>query len=125
MYLTDTCALLWFLDDDGHLSKKAKDVIGKNEDVYLSVASLWEIAIKKSIRKLDIEESVTDIERICDDYGITILPIKTRYLERIQTLPMYHSDPFDRLIIATALEEGMTLITHDTKIRQYDIKLVW
>ena len=62
---------------------------------------------KKSINKLDIEESVTDIENICDDYGITIVPIKTKYLERLQLLPMIHSDPFDRLIISTAMEEKM------------------
>ena len=74
---------------------------------------------------MDIEESITEIEKICDDYGIVILPIKTRYLERMQILPMIHSAPFDRLIIATALEEGMKLITHDSKIRKYDIELVW
>ena len=125
MYLMDTCALLWFLDNDGQLSKKAKDIIGKSEELYLSIASLWEIAIKKSINKLDIEESVTDIEKICDEYRITILPIKTRYLERMQILPMIHADPFDRLIIAAALEEGMRLITHDSKIQKYDVELVW
>lgn len=125
MYLMDVCALLWFLDDNGQLSEKAKDIIGKSDDLYFSIASLWEIAIKKTIRKLDIEESVTDIERICDDYGISILPIKTKYLERVQMLPMIHADPFDRLIMATALEEGMKLITHDSKIQQYDVELVW
>lgn len=125
MYLLDTCTLLWFLDDSGQLSKKARDIIGKSEDLYFSIASLWEIAIKKTIHKLDIEESVTDIERICDDYGITILPIKTKFLERLQVLPMYHSDPFDRLIIATAIEEEMQLITHDSKIQKYELELVW
>lgn len=73
-------------------------IIGKS----LSIASLWEIAIKKTINKLDIEESVTDIEKICDDYGISILPIKKKYLERVQILPVIHSDPFDRLIIYCA-----------------------
>lgn len=125
MYLLDTCTLLWFLDDNGQLSRKARDIIGKSEDLYFSIASLWEIAIKKTIHKLDIEESVTDIERICDDYGIAILPIKTKYLERLQVLPMYHSDPFDRLIIATAIEEKMQLITHDSKIQKYELELVW
>ena len=55
MYLIDTCALLWFLDNDGQLSKEARDIIGKSEELYFSVASLWEIAIKKAINKLDIE----------------------------------------------------------------------
>ncbi|MCM1184202.1 MAG: type II toxin-antitoxin system VapC family toxin [Roseburia sp.] len=125
MYLADTCALLWFLDDNPRLSVKAKDIIGKSNDLYLSVASLWEIAIKKSIRKLDTEESVTDIENICKGYGIVILPIKTKYLERLQKLPMLHGDPFDRLIMSTALEENLTLITHDSRIKEYDINLLW
>lgn len=125
MYLIDTCALLWFLDDNSSLSARAKDIIGKSNDLYLSIASLWEIAIKKTIGKLDIEESVTDIENICIDYGIVVLPIKTQYLERIQKLPLIHADPFDRLIMSTALEENFLLITHDSRISKYDIDLYW
>ncbi len=73
MYLLDTCALLWFLDDAEQLSREARDVIGKSNELYFSIASLWEIAIKKSINKLDLEESVTDIENICDKYDNMIL----------------------------------------------------
>ena len=100
-------------------------MIGKSNDLYLSIASLWEIAIKKTIHKLDIEETITDLENICIDYGITILPIKIPYLEKIQQLLLIHNDPFDRLIIATALEEKLTLITHDSNIQKYDINLLW
>ena len=124
-YLMDTCAWLWFLSDDEKLSSKARKIIESSDDLYFSIASLWEIAIKKTIKKLDMEESITDIERLCDEYGISILPIKTKYLERLQLLPMIHSDPFDRLIMATAIEENMSLITHDSKIRQYDLLLIW
>ena len=125
MYLLDTCAVLWFLDDSPSLSKKARDVIGKSNDLYLSVVSLWEIAIKKTIHKLDMEESISELETICNQYGIIILPIKVSYLERIGQLPMIHGDPFDRLIMATALEEQLTLITHDINIRKYEIELCW
>ena len=125
MYLIDTCALLWFLDDNPKLSEKAKDMIGKSNDLYLSIASLWEISIKKAIHKLDIEETITDLENICIHYGITVLPIKIPYLEKIQQLPLIHNDPFDRLIIATTLEEKLTLITHDSNIQKYDINLFW
>ena len=121
----DTCAFLWFLEDSPHLSLKARDAIGKSRDLYLSVATLWEIAIKKTIHKLYLEESITDLEEICNDYGITILPVKTQYLEKIQRLPLIHGDPFDRLIMATALEEKLLLITCDSNIRKYDIKLYW
>lgn len=125
MYLMDTCAYLWFLENSDELSSKSKNAMKKSENLYLSVASLWEIAIKKSIHKLTIEKSITDIEKICYDLKITILPIKSQYLERIQQLPMIHSDPFDRLIIATALEEDLSLITHDAKIMQYNVKIYW
>ncbi|MCI9596999.1 MAG: type II toxin-antitoxin system VapC family toxin [Firmicutes bacterium] len=125
MYLLDTCAFLWFLDDNARLSAKACDAIGKSKNLYLSIASLWEIAIKKTLNKLDIEESITELENTCYCYGIMILPIRTRYLERIQQLPMIHGDPFDRLIMSTALEENLRLITHDEKISKYDIELFW
>ncbi len=125
MYLMDTCAFLWFLDDNPNLSVRARDAIGRSRDLYLSIATLWEIAIKKTIHKLILAESVTDLEEICNDYGITILPVKTRYLEMIQKLPLIHGDPFDRLIMATALEEKLLLITCDSNIRKYDIELLW
>lgn len=125
MYLMDTCAFLWFLDDNPNLSVKARDAIGKSKDLYLSVVSLWEIAIKKTIHKLYIKESVTDLEEICNDFGITILPVKIPHLEKIQNLPMIHGVPFDRLIMATALEENLRLITCDSNIRKYDIELLW
>lgn len=80
---------------------------------------------KKAIRKLDIEESITDLETICMHYGITNLPIKIPYLEKIQQLPPIHNDPFDRLIMATALEEQLLLITHDSNIKKYDMPLFW
>lgn len=99
MYLMDTCVFLWFLEDDARLSPKAREVI-ESSGLYLSIASFWEIAIKKSIHK-------------------------PAYLEQIQQLPMIHNDPFDRLIMATAKEENLTLITYDTKIRKYDIKVLW
>ena len=125
MYLIDTCAFLWFLDDNPNLSMRARDAIGRSRDLYLSIATLWEIAIKKTIHKLNLAESVTDLEEICNDYGITILPVKTRYLEMVQKLPLIHGDPFDRLIMATALEEKLVLITCDSNIRKYDIELFW
>ncbi len=125
MYLLDTCAFLWFLDDSPKLSLNARDIIGKSDWLYLSIVSLWEIAIKKTIKKLDIEETIIDLENICRRYGITILPIKISYLEKIQKLPPIHGDPFDRMIISTALDENLNLITHDSNIRKYNVNLIW
>lgn len=126
MLLLDTCVLLWFLYDDEKLPDKIANRIEKCEKVYLSIVSLWEIAIKKTIKKLDIPDSVMDLERKCNEKSITILPIKTSYLELIQTLPMIHNDPFDRLIMATAIEEDYILITEDEKIRKYqEVSYFW
>lgn len=126
MLLLDTCAFLWFLYDDEKLTDKIADCIEESENVYLSIASLWEIAIKKTIKKLDIPDTVMELERKCNEKSISILPIKTAYLEIIQDLPMIHNDPFDRLIIATAIEENYILITEDEKIRKYqEVRCFW
>ena len=125
MYLLDTHALLWFFHDDPKLPERTKDIICSNVDVSISIVALWEIAIKKSIGKLSIPESVSDLERACVKNDICILPIKTNYLERIGTLPLIHGDPFDRLIMATAIEENLIVITCDEKIQQYSIHTFW
>ncbi len=119
MILLDTCVFLWFLHDDPNLSNEIANQIEENENVYISIVSLWEIAIKKTIKKLDIPETVKELEKKCDEKDITILPVKTDYLERIQTLPMIHNDPFDRLIMATAVEENLALLTGDRNIKKY------
>ena len=125
MYLLDTHPLLWFFHDDPKLPERTKDIICSNVEVSISIATLWEIAIKKSIGKLNIPESVLDLERACMKNDICILPIKTIYLERIGILPLIHGDPFDRLIMATAIEENLTVITCDEKIHQYNIRFLW
>lgn len=126
MFLLDTCALLWFLHDDPMLPDEIANRIEESKNVYLSIASLWEIAIKKTIKKLEIPENVKELEMKCDEKNISILPIKTEYLEKIQNLPMIHSDPFDRLIMATAIEEGLTLLTNDGKIKKYqEVQQIW
>ncbi len=119
MYLLDTCTFLWFLYNDSSLPYHMADQIEESEFVYISIASFWEIEIKKSIHKLEVKESVTDLEIKCKDSNIYILPIKTGYLEKIQDLPMIHNDPFDRLIMATAVVEDLILLTVDEKIKIY------
>ncbi len=93
--------------------------------VYVSVASLWEIAIKQSINKLNIRCSIEEITVMCTKAKINILPIDAKHLDKIKELPAIHNDPFDRLIIAQAITEGMDIITKDYYIPKYDIKTVW
>ncbi len=125
MYLLDTHTLLWYLRDSPELSKKALKIISTEDEIFVSVASLWEIAIKNSIGKLDLEFSLEKIEELCDEKDITILQINGKQLDKIKLLPKIHSDPFDRLIIAQAQTENLTIITTDSKIPKYPVKTLW
>lgn len=100
-------------------------MIENGEIVYLSIVSLWEIVIKKNLGKLELKQTMAELEQICQDADINILPIKTSYLDRLGTLSEIHGDPFDRLIISTAMEEGLSIVTHDSKIARYDVVVVW
>ena len=126
MYLIDTCAFLWSLGNDPALSQPVKNIIENGEYLYLSQTTLWEIAVKKTIKKLDLEETTQELLDICEDSNITVLPIENLYFETIQKLPYIHGDPFDRLIIATALENDLTILTNDKEIKKYkEIKTIW
>ncbi|WFF39028.1 type II toxin-antitoxin system VapC family toxin [Moraxella nasibovis] len=125
MYLLDTHALLWFLQNDKQLGKTALEIIEHN-DVCVSMASLWEIAIKNSLGKLELPLPFDEIfpkQLLIND--IAILPIELMHLKMINKLDFYHRDPFDRLIIAQALNNDLTLISKDGKFADYDVNLLW
>ena len=89
-------------------------------------ASLWEIAIKQSIGKLDIEVTSAELADKCAEAGIDILSITPKHLDYISKLPSIHNDPFDRLIISQAVTEGLSLVTKDEKIAKYeDVNVIW
>ena len=127
--LLDTNALIFYLFQNA-LSKRADEAVRNTPDVFISVASLWEIAIKQSIRKLEINSTISDIANACNSVGISIMGIKPEHLDYISRLPNVHSDPFDRLIISQAVTEGMTLISSDTVIPRYctqvdGLQIIW
>ena len=126
-YLLDTCALVWHMTGDKKLSDTAREIIFSSDNVYVSFASLLEIAVKQTIGKLSaVTKSVYEIAEICADGGIVIMPLKLAYLERLKHMPLIHRDPFDRIIIATAIEEGLTLLTNDSNITKYSgVKTLW
>lgn len=99
-YLLDTNALLYLLAAPDKLSARAAQVVRWETDIAVSIASLWEIAIKKSIGKLQIALKISDVERECENRQIQILSIDTRSLDGLVVLPRIHSDPFDRKSIA-------------------------
>ncbi len=126
MYLLDTNALLYFLYDCGKLSPKASEVIyGNNKKISISIVSMWEIAIKSSIGKLEIKSSITRIAETCEKEQLGLLPIKPFHLDKIGQLPRIHGDPFDRLIISQAITENLVIITKDGIIPQYNAKVLW
>ena len=126
-YLLDTHTLLWFLMGDKKLSHKARRLIDNPDNKkLLSIASLWEIAIKVSIRKLVLDKS---FERLFPEQlhfnRIEILDITVNSLTKLTTLPFHHRDPFDRLIIAQALVEKLPIIGTDAVFDAYGVSREW
>lgn len=126
MYILDTCAFIWTIQNSSKLSPKVADILAGDDAVYVSKATFWEIAIKKTIGKLDMKQNTFELEEICREEDINILPLKLRYFETIQEMPLIHKDPFDRIITASAIDEGYTLMTNDTNICKYnEVKCLW
>ena len=125
MYLLDTHAFLWFLNDDQKLPQRIRDLICTASPLYISIASFWEMAIKTSLGKLMLPALVSEMMKTCEEMRIDIAPIKAAHLERLQTLPDHHRDPFDRLIICQAAEEKLTVLSADEKFKRYNIDILW
>ena len=128
MYLLDTNALIILMYGevtDAKLSEEAMKVLAETDELYLSVVSLWEIAIKIKIGKINIKNSIQNIVSKCEEENIKILPIKVEYMDETLRLPFNenHKDPFDRMILSTAISEDLTLISTDSKMKNYDVKI--
>ena len=127
--LLDTCALLWFLRDDPELSEKAAQLIeSPDTEAFVSVVSIWEIAIKASIGKLPTPVGFQDsLEDKLKGAGFNILPVEFHHAARVYSLPSVHGDPFDRLLISQCKAEKLTAITNDPHWGdpRYDISVFW
>ena len=125
--LLDTHTFLWFISGDGQLSSKARELISDPEnEVLLSVASLWEIVIKVGLGKLRLAGSFEEvIPSQLQSNDIEVLGIELAHLSELNHLPQHHKDPFDRLIIAQALAEGMPLLSKDDNFKEYRVQLLW
>ncbi|MGH3158596.1 MAG: type II toxin-antitoxin system VapC family toxin [Streptosporangiaceae bacterium] len=116
--LLDTHALLWWLADEG-LDDQAQDVIADPANlVMVSAASAWEISIKKALGKLSAPD---DLSRQLEASAFTPLPISLAHGLAAGQLPRHHDDPFDRMLIAQALAEGLTIVTRDKRFADYDV----
>jgi PIN domain nuclease of toxin-antitoxin system len=120
--LLDTNALLWILMAPDRLRKTAAEAIRSEEsDVWASVVSPWELAIKASHGKLRAPD---DLSARLDRARVSLLPISLRHADAVASLPHHHRDPFDRMLVAQAQVEGMTLVTSDRELAQYQVALL-
>lgn len=117
--LLDTHVLLWWLADEEALGKKARIAIGDaNNDVYVSAVSIWEIAIKRVLGKLEAPSAMVNV---VEEEQFTGLPVSLHHAEQVGNLPSIHRDPFDRMLIAQAQSEGLVIVTADTHIFEYGV----
>jgi PIN domain nuclease of toxin-antitoxin system len=125
--LVDTHAILWWLAGDERLSKRARKILEDPENKrWVSIASLWEIAIKMSSGRLPAEGlTLGTIAGLLKAQQFAILPVSLEDLLRLELLPWLHRDPLDRLIVAQALEEGISLLTADGAMSQYPVQTIW
>ena len=125
--LLDTHAFLWILVDDPRLGRQAGEIFrDKSTQVSFSAVSLWEIGIKISLGKLNLREDWHDV--IMSDMEtnrIKWLPINSEHCRRVSELEFFHRDPFDRMLIAQALHENLTILTLDGKFSSYPVPVIW
>lgn len=121
--LLDTHALIWALEDSPQLSERARHAIqDPANEVLVSAVSAIEIAIKKSLGKLrapgNLREAITDAGFVCTSVGLA-------EAAALEALPWHHNDPFDRLLVATALSAGVPIVSRDPQMARYQIQIVW
>ena len=125
-YLLDTHTIIWFLNGDASLSEKSRRIIENQDNVkFVSVATIWEIAIKISLNKFRFEQGFKKFLDLIEDNGFEIIPISIEHAITVSTLDFIHRDPFDRLIISQALTDNMTIITSDKAVKKYEVRTIW
>jgi PIN domain nuclease of toxin-antitoxin system len=124
--LVDTHAFLWFIDDDPRLSQQARVLMTGRNELFLSIASLWEMAIKISLGRLTIPLPYSEfIRQQLSINHIEILPIEIDHLSLVADLPFHHRDPFDRMLIAQGLKEQLPILSTDAAFDAYQVARYW
>ena len=125
--LLDTHTFLWWITDDPRLSSRVQSLIAdKTNELWLSVASAWEIAIKAQLGRLRLPDDAPQfvITQLALN-AIQTLPIQRRHALHVYKLPLHHRDPFDRLLVAQSKIENLPLVTADAQINEYAVDTVW
>lgn len=124
--LLDTHAFIWFLNGDKQLAISVRDLmIDTSNKCFISIASIWEIAIKSSLNKLELKGEFNQIADFLSENDIEVLPITFEHIQRLLQLRFHHRDPFDRIIIAQALAEHLTIATRDDVFNKYEVDIIW
>jgi PIN domain nuclease of toxin-antitoxin system len=125
--LLDTHVFLWAITDDPQLSKRAREIFtARGTELYLSVASIWEILIKVQLKKLPLPRpAVPFVRQHLTRNNVQVLSIRLDHVARLESLPLHHRDPFDRILIAQSLEEDWPLISADPLLGKYAVALIW
>lgn len=125
--LLDSHAFLWFVWDDSKLSRLARQIVEDGENLtFVSLATGWEFAIKSGLKKLELGAPAAEFfPRELALNGFDLLPIELAHVAAVESLPLHHRDPFDRLLIAQALIEDLTLVSADSQFDRYGVKRVW
>jgi PIN domain nuclease of toxin-antitoxin system len=124
--LLDTHTFLWFVAGRSDLSRRARRALEDGRAVlFLSAASVWEMAIKISLGRLTLNTTAADYVRGKIESGLQMLPIEWAHAAAVEALPFHHRDPFDRLLVAQAQIEDLTIVSADPAFRKYDVRVIW
>jgi PIN domain nuclease of toxin-antitoxin system len=125
--LLDTCTFLWIIIDDAKMPRSARETyLDQENEVFLSVVSEWEIALKHSIGKLSLPAN--PVPYISDQrikHGVNTLPLTEPTVLSVSSLPFYHKDPFDRMLVCQAITLDAAILTPDPLIRHYPVRVIW
>ncbi len=125
-YLLDSHVLLWWLQNDPALSSKALRAISSaDNEIFISAVTAWELAIKNHSGKLEIHKLLDGLESKLTEEGFFTITISMRHALRAGALPSHHRDPFDRMLIAQAQVEDLSLISNDSMFDQYGVRRIW
>ena len=125
--LLDTHAFVWWVTDSEELSRRARRLIGDGaNEIFFSVASAWEIAIKSRLRRARLPEDAEHfVSEQLEQNGFQVLPIRLHHALGVARLPDLHRDPFDRLLVAQARSEELALLSRDRRLAEYSVRVVW
>ena len=121
--LLDSHAFVWFIDGNPRISRPARAAIEENaEVVWVSYASIWELTIKQAVSRMTLPEAP---EAMATNAGMQLLPIELRHIRLTAALEHLHGDPFDRMLVAQALDEGLVVVTSDRMVQRYPVAWLW